>query len=302
MEIDKRLLDILSLRRPSGSVGERLLIEKHILPTGAVEDEFGNLILRIGTAPVLWSCHTDTVHKEDGVRQKLLILEDEAKVTSDNSSCLGGDNGAGVWLCLELIKHNVEGLYIFHRQEEIGGKGSFYIQEKTPHILDGITHAVAFDRRETGSIITHQITRTASDAFANALADSLGMGHRADDSGTFTDTANYAHIIPECTNVSAGFYNEHTMKEWQDCAYLMALRDKLLTVDVSSLPVVRNVNDTEYAGGIEAYYQGLVKDYQYVGANLIWSYPLETYKFLSSLGLADEVIEHLRWYESQIAY
>ena len=45
------------------------------------------------------------------------------------SDCLGADDGAGVFLMLEMIDANVEGTYIFHRGEERGGWGSSQIAE-----------------------------------------------------------------------------------------------------------------------------------------------------------------------------
>ena len=38
---------------------------------------------------------------------------------------------------------------------------------------------------------------------------------KTDTGGSFTDTANYTDIIPECTNLSCGYYNAHTQSEYQ---------------------------------------------------------------------------------------
>lgn len=296
--VDSTLLGILGLHRAHGSEGERELIENYIVPTGAKPDNYGNYILRIGKAPILWSSHTDTVHSNYlEKKQKLLIVENTKEVISDNSNCLGADNGAGVWMCLELIKAGVEGLYIFHREEESGGKGSRFIVSQTPEILKDIQYAVAFDRRGTDSVITHQVTRTCSNIFAKELCDALDMGHKPDDGGTFTDTANYAHIIPECTNISAGFHREHTPKEWLDTVYLANLRDKMISLDLTELSVSRDVTDAEYAGSTY-YYGGNYQRNQHEGADLIWQYPLQTMNLLRAMGVADEVVEYLREYEA----
>lgn len=300
-DIDKELVDILSLRRQSYSEGEDLLIKKYIIPTGAKADYYGNYILRIGTAPVLWSCHTDTVHKGyEDPRQKLMVVENSLAIMSENSNCLGADNGAGVWLCLQMIKNGVEGLYIFHREEEIGGRGSNFIQKYTPEILEGIKFAVAFDRRGTRSVITHQGTRTCSDQFAEELCAGLGMDHKPDDGGTFTDTANYAGLIPECTNISAGFYKEHTSKEWLDTVYLHQLRDKLLSLNVTELNAYRDVSDHSYPPSYSPIDFENHQSEQWVGGDLIWSYPLKTAQILSSMGILEEVVSELREYEIAI--
>ena len=71
---------------------------------------------------------------------------------------------------LEMIKASVPGLYIFHRDEEVGGKGSKYISINTPEILKGIQFAIAFDRYGTTSVITEQMGgKCASREFADSI-------------------------------------------------------------------------------------------------------------------------------------
>lgn len=236
------LFDILSLRRGCFGEGERELITKYIIPTGATCDSYGNYYLRIGNDPVMWSCHTDTVHEasEKG-RQRLLRGADYIGLAEDDT-CLGADNGAGVWLMLEMIKAGKQGLYVFHRNEEHGGAGSRYAAMHNREKFQGIQFAIAFDRRGTDSIITHQCwQRCCSDRFARALRDHLGIaGMRLDDGGVFTDTANYVDIIPECTNLSVGFYWEHTPQETLNLMHLRKLREAILALDINELPVIRD--------------------------------------------------------------
>jgi hypothetical protein len=67
------------------------------------------------------------------------------------------------------------------------------------------------------------IGRTCSDEFARSLADALDMRHECDDPGSFTDTANLAGIVRECTNVSVGYDFEHSNEETLDADYLERL-------------------------------------------------------------------------------
>jgi hypothetical protein len=47
------------------------------------------------------------------------------------SSCLGADDAAGVWLLCEMIRAGIPGLYVFHRNEERGGRGAeFFAKHK----------------------------------------------------------------------------------------------------------------------------------------------------------------------------
>lgn len=233
------LLAMLSYRRPAWSKTERRFIDTFLRPLGVREDAFGNLIKTVGDAPpeILWSSHTDTVHSIGGT-QRLSIAGD--KVRADGASnCLGADCTTGVWLMVEMIRADIPGLYIFHREEEMGGVGSDNIARKTPELLIGIKAAIAFDRKGTGSVITHQAGgRCCSDAFAQSLSDVLSglpCPLRADSGGTFTDTANYVDLVGECTNISVGYRNQHTKGEEQDLAFALALRDALLSADLSQL-------------------------------------------------------------------
>lgn len=237
----RTLLDMLAYRRPAGSKTERRFIREYLEPLGVQRDAFGNLTKRIGNAPILWSSHTDTVHKQGGI-QAVKVTQGWVKLAkSSPSNCLGADCTAGVWLMREMIQAGIPGLYVFHREEECGGLGSGFIADTTPQLLDGIQAAIAFDRRGATSIITHQWGgRCASDAFANSLGEALGIAYQLDDGGTFTDTANYTHIVPECCNVSVGFYDEHTARESLNLRHVIALRDALLKLDTGKLVIERN--------------------------------------------------------------
>ena len=232
------LIEMLRYRRPAGSKSERAFITRFIdvLP-GVIRDGFGNRLVRVGEgSPILWSAHTDTVHRAEGM-QKLTI--DQGRIQAVNSNCLGADDTVGCFLLIEMIKAGVPGLYIFHREEEIGGNGSRHIARSTPEVLDGIDFAIAFDRKGYDSVISHQFGRCCSDDFAKALAGVLGAGYRPDATGVFTDTANYTELIAECTNVSCGYFNEHTPIESVDIAFVRQLLDTLLAADFSGLVATR---------------------------------------------------------------
>lgn len=240
------LVDILRTCRPAGSQSLQNFIHQWIAPLGAKPDAANNWILRIGESRVLWSSHTDSVHAMDGF-QRIVAAGDTIRLAhGDKSNCLGADCGTGIWIMREMILNRVAGLYIFHDSEECGGIGSSYIASKTPALLDGIDYAIAFDRRGTNSIITHQGgTRCASDAFAASIAPMLPQGYRTDSGGTFTDTACYTHLISECTNLSVGYDAQHTDKETQSINHALALRESMLAFDESRLIASRDPNDWE---------------------------------------------------------
>jgi hypothetical protein len=231
------LLKMLRTMRPAGSRTERDFIEQWISPLGVESDGFGNLWKTVGDSPILWSCHTDTVHNREGV-QYVRFLDGCAFV--NNSNCLGADDTTGAWLMRQMILAQVPGTYVFHRNEEAGGVGSNWVLDNTPERLGGIRFAIAFDRMGYHDVITHQWGNTASPEFAESLASALYPLHYCEADGVFTDTAVYADLIPECSNISVGYHRQHTAEEYQDIDYAMMLLDTLIAADFSPLQAVRD--------------------------------------------------------------
>lgn len=253
------LLDILRRPRFADSTGELYVIETYIKTLPGVQmDSFGNFWLAIAQADgseatTLFSAHTDTVHKAKATGTYKLAARD-GMLSVKGGGVLGADDGTGIWILLNLIAAKVPGLYIFHREEEIGGNGSTFIAQHYTHILEKYHRAVAFDRKGTRDIITHQGgERCCSDAFAAAFAEQLnaplgigakgeteGFAFRGDDGGSFTDTKNYTRLIPECTNLAVGYYDQHTMHETQDLSFATRLVNRLIAVDWEALPTERD--------------------------------------------------------------
>ena len=244
------LLTLLSYARPSDSMTELAFRERFIESVpGAYLDMHGNIHVAIGESRTLFSCHTDTVARLEG-RQTLSyrngVVKLSRKAKRQKFSCLGADDTAGVFIMLEMIGARVPGHYIFHYAEECGGIGSSRLADSDSAWLgESFDHAVAFDRRGTTDVITWQGTRCCSDSFAQALATQLNRAnvtfeYAPSPYGIFTDTANYADIIPECTNLSVGYYHEHTSAETLDVDHVLALSDAAQRIDWSALPVERD--------------------------------------------------------------
>lgn len=247
----RNLFQILSWKRPFESDAEEEFARTFLDPLGCEQDAFRNRILRIGKAPVLWSSHIDTCHHQGGY-QRLEIWEDSKtnlnylQVLKGDGNCLGADDGTGVWLMIEMIKAKREGLYVFHRGEEVGCRGSKWIAKETPELLTGIDYAIAFDRRDFTNTITFQGgNRCASDEFAKALSEKIHPSYEPDPSGVYTDTASYMTLIPECTNLSVGYQGQHGPLERQYLGFALSLRERVLALDVTGLPVKRDHTKVE---------------------------------------------------------
>lgn len=272
MRLEKSKLNrLFTSMRPAYTNAEEEFVQKYILSPellkkGMYQDGYGNCLLKIdnpdGTpSRTLWSCHTDSVHNRGG-SQTVHFNPLDDKFSTPDGSCLGGDDNSGTYALLELIRKNVPGLYIFHRAEEVGGVGSSWIATNSEEMLKEYDRAIAFDRKDVHSIITHQASRRCcSEAFSDDLAEKLGMNHRSDPTGSFTDTANYDHIIPECTNMSVGYFSAHSARETQLLGYLVKLTDKFAEIDMEGLVVERDANaPVEYnMGGYYGYGDNLLK-------------------------------------------
>lgn len=231
---------LLTYRRPHNSEGEKQYIVDFIMPLKphiiTDKEEPMAFIVYVGNSDIMFTSHTDTVHnrQDPAVFQKVKFSK--GIYSKEDKQPLGADDAAGNWLMLHMIAAKVPGIYAFFRGEERGGIGSTYCAKFQAHLFEGVKAAIAFDRRGTESIITHQgMGRGCSDKFAISLADILQLGHKCDDTGVYTDTAEFFDIITNCTNVSVGYECEHTAKETLNRGYIEALKNALIKADWSKL-------------------------------------------------------------------
>jgi len=245
----------LSLKRPHTSVTNEdfTLWLAEMLPPDVCERAFidGCNNLHIDTRisklnRTLFVAHVDTVHKDEGVNK---IRKTTTHWHADGAQ-LGADDGAGVAMLMHLIHAGIPAYYIFTQGEERGGIGATYVATHYSEELGSFDRAIAFDRKNIDSVITHQgYGRCCSDEFGTALAQALNEDDRlmysTDDTGVYTDTAEFTTIIPECTNVSVGYYAEHTLTESLDIVHFQTLAEQVVKIDWDSLPTERDPSVVE---------------------------------------------------------
>lgn len=198
----------------------------------------------------MWASHTDTVHRSEGY-QKISLHRGVVTLADNNSNCLGADCTVGVWIMREMIDAGIPGHYVFHYGEEKGCVGSSGIVKSNPEYFRRAKAIISFDRRGSDEVITFQRgARTCSDAFAESLAAMLPRGYAKSDKGVYTDSAEYAKIIPECTNVSVGYQHEHHEDECVDLQVVVKLLTSILKFwDERNLIIERDpsVVESKYA-------------------------------------------------------
>lgn len=266
----KTLLKFLEAVRPARTAGEEAHVATIIklaekLGYEPYQDAHGNIVVdNLGSSSaqsrVMFTSHTDSIHRSaTHTTQKLkrdgdIVTIDLAK--TPESTCLGADDATGNYIMLRLLQAGVKGVYVFFRDEEIGGLGSNYFAANpmVKPLIEQLTHCISFDRMGYDSIITHQACgRCASDMFADELgkrikaADPTGTLDLFDDpTGSFTDSANFADLISECSNISVGYFKQHTVKESQDIVFVEKLTDALEKIDWETLPAHRDPREIDY--------------------------------------------------------
>jgi hypothetical protein len=245
MKIRKKFLQLTKYTYPYGTEG----FLESLLPDGYKTDKFGNYYLSVGdTSTTMFTCHLDTSCREmESVKHTFR----RNYVMTDGSTILGADDKAGMVVILYMIEKKIPGLYYFFLGEEVGCIGSSALASElekggdVPIELKSIKKVVSFDRRGTTSVITDQFYgRCCSDKFAISLCSELNkagvLNMRPDDTGVLTDSAQFMGIIPECTNISVGYYDEHHLDERQDITHLYNLCKSIESVNWETLPIERD--------------------------------------------------------------
>ncbi len=210
------------------------------------KDKWGNYYYKIGDSRTIFASHLDTACREQvDVKHQI----NAGIISTDGTSILGADDKSGITILLWLIKNKIPGLYYFFIGEEVGCVGSS-AAASYGNFRGSYDRIISFDRRGTDSVITFQSSyRCCSDEFATELASQLNLrtdfGYKLDDTGVYTDSAEFVDYIPECTNLSVGYYNEHTTRELQDLYHLNKLALASMYVDWENLPTKRDISKKE---------------------------------------------------------
>jgi hypothetical protein len=216
-----------------------------------------------GDDTTMFTSHLDTAsYKDEKVGYR--IGKDSKGQTfayTDGSSILGADDKAGVVIMLYMIKNKVPGIYYFFIGEERGmiGSSDLSYNLKSHTYLQNVNKCISFDRRDYYSVITHQMGRQCcSNEFANSLISELnknGMKMSQDPTGIYTDSAAFMTNIAECTNISVGYFNEHTSAERQNLNHLTSLAEASIKVKWSELIVARG---SSFSQNIKEKYESLI--------------------------------------------
>ena len=220
----KQLIELLNIHGVSGKetsvrnylkpILENLVDEVHV-------DSYGNLLgeKKCGNgegATVLLSAHMDTVK---GVLANRKLIEKNG-VISSSEGALGADDRAGITIILTVLENlnklgfNGRIKVAFSREEEIGCVGAEKIDKNW---YAGTDLAIVVDRKGNRDIVAGCGMAFCSNSVGFFMEDVANMADMSDwkcVEGGISDAMTFSTNGINSVNLSAGYRNEHTSKEF----------------------------------------------------------------------------------------
>lgn len=156
-----------------------------------------------GDLPVLLVAHLDTVHKE--LVQEIIYRKNGREMLSPQG--IGGDDRCGVFMILKIIKE-LHCHVLFCEDEEIGGVGAEKFAKSG--ITPDVNFIIEMDRRGSNDAVFYDCDNEDFTKFITSFGFS-------EEWGSFSDISVIAPALGvAAVNISAGYYNEHTLAEYVD--------------------------------------------------------------------------------------
>jgi tripeptide aminopeptidase len=221
--------DLLMIPGSSGNEGKvRNYVAEKLLPLvdHLTIDRAGNILAektcRSGIGPViLLNAHLDTVFEIERDREIIKVNN----IWSSSNGILGADDRAGVAVLLHIAEHlnksssfSGKVKFIFTVEEECGLVGASQVDE---YFLWNTDAAIVVDRRGTGDIVTScggfiPFCLPGYGTFFENVAGEEGLNGWRTTPGGSSDTRIWASHGIQSVNLSTGYSNEHTAKEYLD--------------------------------------------------------------------------------------
>lgn len=230
-DVLKRLLAV-----PTDSYKEQIIVEwlvyyiKHNIPGATVVvDKWRNIYVTKGCAAVspCVAAHIDSVH----AIQPINIVEDGGRLIgfSDKNERIGigGDDKAGVFVCLSLLHRFANIRAVFFATEECGMIGA---RNADPLFFNGVGYVMEFDcpSRNMMSYTSSGVRLFANDGdfIKSAYPSLMAHGTKLWQNHPYTDVMTIRKRFPiSCLNLSCGYYNWHMRDEfvlWSDVELAVA--------------------------------------------------------------------------------
>lgn len=236
-------------------------------------DGYGNIYnLDKENVPLL-SAHMDTVRKQEDFCIGSFLTENETdKIFS--GGILGGDDKCGVYIILKALEEGKDINFIFSRDEEIGCLGIKALlkpsYKENKEIADKVRKCLwclVLDRRGNSDIICYN-NGYGTLEFQKALekiSEENNFGYQGN-TGLCSD-ANTIRDFVSTANISVGYYNPHSQKEYIDKKDLAKAYDFVIAV-IDNLkehfdPTQYTYNAYTYSNNYRSYPYDDYDDYGY---------------------------------------
>ena len=177
----------------------------------------------------LFSAHMDMVNtegyklrsNETSVEEGVFTLDDKTNIRlyrdkeKKNQTSLGADDKNGIWVILMLLLDGKKINFAFCHSEESGGNGSTQVasDKECGEFISKCQYGIIIDRRNKGDIIGYNNSYClALDDRLEAFSDEMKYGFKKA-RGSISDADRFSTLI-ECVNLSCGYYEPHTSREY----------------------------------------------------------------------------------------
>ena len=155
-----------------------------------------------GDVPVMLLAHTDTVHKE----LVKTIIEENDKISSPEG--IGGDDRCGIFMIMNIVKE-LHCSVLLCDDEETGGIGARKFTKSKYAKEINVNYLIEFDRKGSNDAVFYECDNKE---FTGFVCDNTGFKEAY---GTFSDISVIAPVLKTAAvNLSCGYYNAHTTKEY----------------------------------------------------------------------------------------
>ena len=217
----------------------------------------GNILGLNHKGAPLFSAHMDMVNTESYIlRNTNITVPADFVFTLDKNTnirlykdkdkkdqtSLGADDKNGIWVILTLLKAGKEINFAFCHSEEIGGLGSKQIikHKEIAQFIEDCKFGIILDRRNSDDIIGFENKYCmALDDKLELFAKSKGFKFKCAH-GSVSDADQFSQLI-ECVNLSCGYYEPHSSKEytnlnelWNTYNFCLEIIDNFDYVSVTS--------------------------------------------------------------------
>jgi len=175
-------------------------LQKELQGAGYTATSKDGFLYAPGTVPVLLVAHLDTVHEK---APSIICYSRDNRVLMSPQG-IGGDDRAGVYMILEIIKQ-ANCHVLFCEDEEIGGIGAKkFVKSNLPL---PVYYIIELDRQGHNDAVYYHCNNPEFTTFV----DEFGFEKKQ---GTFSDISVIApHYGIAAVNISTGYYNAHRTHE-----------------------------------------------------------------------------------------